>query len=123
MLVTFGCARLKWLRDFLACGVSPPTADRVVVTVRGLTGDVLLESVNVFSIEELEELSAMKLKAPRCRIISANGNLIACANELLKSEEQGKITAVAQDVSPLLQLVGLQNQRGELDERFPHGET
>ena len=98
--------------------VSPERmAERVMVTVNGLSGNVLLESIEVSSIKELEEKSASKLKARECCIVSADGRMITHMDDL---QEHGRVTAVAQNVSPLLQLVGLQNKRGELlDESLP----
>ena len=97
--------------------VSRGMAESAIVTVHSLGGDVLLESVKVSSIEELEAMSASKLNAQKCCMVSADGNMIA---RFLELQKQDQVTAVAQNVSPLLQLVGLQNTQGELvDETVP----
>ena len=89
----------------------------VSVTVHSLGGAILLDSVKVSSIEELMDESAKKLKAKKCRMISADGNII---RELSHLKHCDAITAVAHHTSPLLQLVGLQSKEGDLmDETLP----
>ena len=83
----------------------------VWVTVHSLGGAILLDSVKVSSIEEIADESAQKLKAKRCRMISADGNII---RELSHLKDCDAITAVAHHISPLLQLVGLQSKEGDL---------
>lgn len=80
------------------------------VTVYSLGGDVLLEPSKVFSIADLADESARKLNAKKCRMVSTNGRIIS---ELCHLTDHERLTAVAQNVSPLLQLVGLQNAQGD----------
>ena len=68
-----------------------------------------MQSVKVASVEELAEESARRLQVRKCRMVSGDGRLIASFGDL-----KDPITAVAQDLDPLLQLVGLQNADGEL---------
>lgn len=84
----------------------------VSVTVHSLAGDILFESAKVSSIHELADASAVQLKAKKCRMVSADGKIVSELSHLHDRHE--RLTAVAQNVSPLLQLVGLQNEEGDL---------
>ena len=92
-------------------------AEPAIVTVHSLAGEILLQSVKVSSIHELAEKSAEILKVKKCRMISADGVLIAQSHDLTDL-----ITAVAHDVDPLLQLVGFQDHEGELLDDLPRDE-
>lgn len=117
-------SRLKWFSTcrsfpdlFLQVCLSPSsmTDSQTDVSVTGVTvyslgGDVLLEPSKVFSIADLADESARKLNAKKCRMVSTNGRIIS---ELCHLTDHERLTAVAQNVSPLLQLVGLQNAQGD----------
>lgn len=81
------------------------------VTVHSLGGDILLETCSVSSIHELADASAQKLNAKKCHMVSSDGKIIS---EFFDLKNHDRLTAVAQNVSPLLQLVGLQNAQGDL---------
>ena len=86
----------------------------VSVTVHSLGGDILLETCSVSSIQDIHELadaSAQKLNAKKCHMVSSDGKIIS---EFFDLKNHDRLTAVAQHVSPLLQLVGLQNAQGDL---------
>lgn len=86
----------------------------VSVTVHSLGGDILLETCSVSSIQDIHELadaSAQKLNAKKCHMVSSDGKIIS---EFFDLKNHDRLTAVAQNVNPLLQLVGLQNAQGDL---------
>ena len=88
------------------------------VTVHSLKGDILFETCSVSSIHDIHELadaSAQKLNAKKCHMVSSDGKIIS---EVFDLKNQDRLTAVAQNVSPLLQLVGLQNAQGDLGEAY-----
>ena len=88
----------------------------VSVTVHSLAGDILFET-EVSSIQELEDESARKLHAKKCHMVSADGAIISDDFQLHHLKHP-RLTAVAQNVSPLLQLLGLQNAQGDVDQTY-----
>lgn len=92
--------------------------EEVSVTVHSLRGDILLETCSVSSIHDIHELadaSAQKLNAKKCHMVSSDGKIIS---EFCDLKNQDRLTAVAQNVSPLLQLVGLQKAQGDLVDAY-----
>ena len=83
----------------------------VAVTVHSLGGDMILETCSVSSVHELADASAQKLNAKKCHMVSSDGQIIS---EFFDLKNHDRLTAVAQNVSPLLQLVGLQDAQGDL---------
>ena len=98
--------------SFLA---SPPMESQLDVTVHSLAGDILVET-STSSIPELADAAARKLNAKKCHLV-ADGKIIDDYDDFgdkVKASSQVTLTAVAQNVNPLLQLVGLQTLKGEL---------
>ncbi|CAJ1335546.1 unnamed protein product [Effrenium voratum] len=64
--------------------------------------------------DELTEMCAESLQAKSCRIVSTDGKILSAL------DGKSHVTAVALNINPLLQLVGLQSASGDMaDERLP----
>ena len=84
------------------------------LTVVGMTGELLLDAVEVSSLAELQELILVKMGSSKfctCRLLTADGHPL---NTLEEADNSTSITAVVVPHSPLLQMVGLQDDKGNL---------
>ncbi|CAE7230609.1 DNAH7 [Symbiodinium natans] len=94
--------------------------DPRVLTVVGISGDVILDTTEVSSILELKEQVSTQMHTKNIKLLSAEGRVIA---KLEDAEPDSTVTAIALNLSPLLQMVGLEDDKGNLvSETVPRDE-
>mmetsp|Transcript_55458 Transcript_55458/g.104168 ORF Transcript_55458/g.104168 Transcript_55458/m.104168 type:complete len:261 (+) Transcript_55458:59-841(+) len=80
-----------------------------IPSVLSIAGETLLQDVGVSSMEQLKNLAAEKLGARRCTLLNAEGHVLQKLDEVVAGST---LTAVALTMSPLLQMVGLEDKEG-----------